>query len=271
MCLRAKTATKRHELWEVAYTEVWTAVHKRRSKITDVGVRRRAELYYQQLDGLRPLHQQARRELLAESRKHNATKLLRQIPSIGPIRAVLLLALIQTPHRFRTKRQLWAYSGLALETRNSGEYCIVHGQLKRSKKVVAIRGLNKNHNHDLKNIFKGVAIRAAAVAGPFPGVLRGFGWQRNETTDGASHLGAQDRAYRTSPIKRNVKRKTSPPGPMPVLFRLGIQPNCLNVHPRSESGLPQAESPVSSPRAKRRYASSSLWFHFTVVTAPVIF
>jgi len=37
----------------------------------------------------------------------------------------------------------------------------VHGQLKRSKKVVAIRGLNKNHNHDLKNIFKGAAIRAA--------------------------------------------------------------------------------------------------------------
>jgi hypothetical protein len=32
--------------------------------------------------------------------------LLRQIPSIGPIRAALLIALIQTPHRFRTKRQL---------------------------------------------------------------------------------------------------------------------------------------------------------------------
>jgi len=96
-----------------------------------------------------------------------ATKLLRQIPSIGPIRAVLWLALMQTPHRFRTKRQLWSYSGLALETRNSGEYRIVHGQLKRSKKVVAIRGLNKNHNHDLKNIFKGAAIRAAAVTGPF--------------------------------------------------------------------------------------------------------
>ena len=48
-----------------------------------------------------------------------------------------------------------------------GEYRIVHGQLKRSEKAVAIRGLNKNHNHDLENIFKGAAIRAAAVAGPF--------------------------------------------------------------------------------------------------------
>ena len=43
----------------------------------------------------------------------------------------------------------------------------MEGQLKRSKKFVAIRGLNANHNHDLKNIFKGAAIRAAAVAGPF--------------------------------------------------------------------------------------------------------
>src|SRR5258708_34139303 len=79
-----------------------------------------------------------------------------------------------------------------------------------------------------------------------------------------------ERGYRRSPIKRNVKRQTSPPSPMPVLFRRGIQPNCLNVHPRSESGLAQAECPVWSPRAKRRYASS-LWFHFAVVTAPVVF
>ena len=74
---------------------------------------------------------------------------------------------MQTPHRFRTKRQLWAYCGLALKTSTSGEYRIVEGQLKRSKKFLAIRGLNANHNHDLKNIFKGAATRAAAVPGPF--------------------------------------------------------------------------------------------------------
>jgi len=136
-------------------------------KVTEAAVRRRAEIYYQQLDGLQILRQQVRRDLLAEGRKHNAMNLLRQIPSIGPIRAVLLIALIQTPHRFRTKRQLWAYSGLALKTSTSGEYRFVGGQLKRSKKFLAIRGLNANHNHDLKNIFKGAAIRAAAVPGPF--------------------------------------------------------------------------------------------------------
>jgi hypothetical protein len=70
------------------------------SKITEPGVRRRAELFYQQLDGLQKLRQEARRDLLAESRKHGATELLRRIPYIGPIRAALLIALMQTPHRF---------------------------------------------------------------------------------------------------------------------------------------------------------------------------
>jgi transposase len=143
------------------YRSEWLA------KISEAGVHRRAEIYYQQLDALRSLREQVRRDLLAEGRKHSAMNLLRQIPSIGPIRAALLIALMQTPHRFRTKRQLWAYCGLALKTSTSGEYRIVEGQLKRSKKFLAIRGLNANHNHDLKNIFKGAATRAAAVPGPF--------------------------------------------------------------------------------------------------------
>jgi transposase len=95
-------------------------------------VRRRAERLYEQLDMLRHLRQQARRELLAESRKHAITAKLRQIPYLGPIRSALAVALIQTPHRFRTKRQLWAYSGLALETRISAEYRLVEGQVRRS-------------------------------------------------------------------------------------------------------------------------------------------
>jgi transposase len=136
-------------------------------KITEAGVRRRAEQLYLQLDMLQPLRQQARRELLAESRRHPITAKLRQIPALGPIRSALAVALIQTPNRFRTKRQLWAYSGLALETRSSGEHCVVNGQLRRSKKKISIRGLNKDHNHDLKGLFKGAATTASVRPGPF--------------------------------------------------------------------------------------------------------
>ena len=136
-------------------------------KIPEAGTRRRAEQLYPQLDMLQHLRQQARRELLAESRKHAITAKLRQIPSLGPIRCALAVALIQTPHRFRSKRQLWTYSGLGLETRDSGEYHFVKGQMRRRKKQATIRGLNKDYNHDLKGLFKGAATRASVKPGPF--------------------------------------------------------------------------------------------------------
>jgi len=115
---------------------------------------------------LQHLRQQARRKLLVESRKHTITAKLRQIPSLGPIRSALAVALIQTPHRFRSKRQLWTYIGLGLETRDSGEYHFVKGQVQR-KKPVWIRGLNKDYNRDLKGLFKAAAMRASIQPGPF--------------------------------------------------------------------------------------------------------
>jgi transposase len=136
-------------------------------KIQEMGVRRRAEQLYLHLDMLQRLRQQARRELLAESRKHAITAKFRQIPCVGPIRSALLVALLQTPNRFRTKRQLWAYSGLALETRTSADHRYVQGQLRRSKKQISIRGLNKDHNHDLKGLFKATATTASVRPGPF--------------------------------------------------------------------------------------------------------
>src|SRR5258708_3391916 len=75
-------------------------------KISEPGVRRRAEFYYQQLDAVCPLRQAVRRDLLLEVKKHKAWKLLRQIPGIGPIRAAVLMAVMQKPHPLRTKRQL---------------------------------------------------------------------------------------------------------------------------------------------------------------------
>jgi len=136
-------------------------------KLPPAGVRRRAELLDQQLDGLQALRREVRGEFLAESRKHKAAKLLRQIPCIGPIRAGLLIALMQTPHRFRSKRQLWTYSGLGIETHDSAQFRFVGGQLQRSKKPLQLRGLNQNHNHEMKEIFKSTATRASCGMGPF--------------------------------------------------------------------------------------------------------
>src|SRR5256885_5075850 len=149
------------QVYAPRYREEWL------SKIPQTGVRRRAELLYQQLDGLQILRRNVRPEFLAEGRKHKAAKLLRQIPCIGPIRAAHLIALMQTPHRFRSKRQLWTYSGLGIETHDSAQFRFARGQLQRSKKPQQLRGLNQNHNHEMKEIFKSTATRASCGRGPF--------------------------------------------------------------------------------------------------------
>src|SRR2546421_5441513 len=60
------------------YRSEWLA------KIHEAGVRRRAELYYQQIDALRLVRQQTPKEMFAQAGKHRATKLLHPIPGIGP-------------------------------------------------------------------------------------------------------------------------------------------------------------------------------------------
>jgi len=131
------------------------------------GVHQRAELLYHQLDALSLLRRQARRALLAESRKHSVSRILRPVPGLGPVRIAVLLAMVQTPFRFRNKRLFWAYVGLGLVTRISAEFALVNGQLKRSGKAPAIRGLNPNHQRELKEIFKSAAIAAVHRPGPW--------------------------------------------------------------------------------------------------------
>src|SRR6516164_3600472 len=113
---RVKSRVKAiYRSWAIPCTgkQVYARCHRAEwlGKINEPGVRRRAEFYYQELDALRGLRLEARRDLLAESKKQKAWKRLCEIPSLGPIRAAVLLGILQTPHRFRTKRQLWNYGG----------------------------------------------------------------------------------------------------------------------------------------------------------------
>ena len=149
-------------------TQVYSPRHRARwlERLTEPGVRQRAELLYRQLDLLLRLRRPARRALLAQSRQHPGHKILRTIPGLGPVRVALLLALLQTPHRFPAKRKLWGYGGLGLITRGSAQHRLVQGELVVSSKGVMVRGLNPAHNHVLKDIFKGAALAASQRPGP---------------------------------------------------------------------------------------------------------
>src|SRR5262245_27774936 len=103
-------------------------------QLTEVGMRQRAAWLYQQLDHVRELRKQAKAAVLAEGQRHRAVELLRTIPQVGPVRAAQIVATAGTPHRFRTKRQFWSYSGLAVVTHTSAEYELRAGRVVRRNK-----------------------------------------------------------------------------------------------------------------------------------------
>ena len=143
-------------------------------KLEDEAVRFRAELLYRELDVLRAVRPQAQRAMVNEARKQPAYRLLRTIPFFGPVRVAQLLAVMQTPWRFRTKRNLWAYAGLAVVTHSSSDYEWEDGRARRKKRGALTRGLNRNHNRVLKSVFKGAAQAALGRPGPLQDLYQGM-------------------------------------------------------------------------------------------------
>jgi transposase len=136
------------------------------AKIESRGARMRAASLLWQLDSLLELRPKAKADMIAEARRQTGWTVLRSIPFFGPVRVALLLAIVATPFRFRTKRQLWPYAGLAVVTRTSADEEFVNGKLRRRRRAPLTRGLNRNHNPALKSVFKGAANAAAAKPGP---------------------------------------------------------------------------------------------------------
>lgn len=129
-------------------------------RLPDDGQRERAERLMRQLEALRPLVIEAKAAVRREVRGHAAYGVLVSLPGFGPIRAAQTIAAIVTPHRFRRDRQLWSYAGLSVVTHTSSEYEIADGELRRRARRVATRGLVRSCNHQLKEVFKGAALKA---------------------------------------------------------------------------------------------------------------
>jgi transposase len=141
-------------------TSVYQSCHREQWlwQLEEAVVRRRAEYLYRELDTLRQLRREVHRDMIQEAKRHRAFKILRQVPGLGPVRVAQVIAVVGTPYRFRTKRQFWAYCGLAVVTRSSGEYEFVGGKVRKRHRQVATRGLNDNHNRRMKEVFKGAAV-----------------------------------------------------------------------------------------------------------------
>ena len=81
----------------------------------------------------------------------------------NPVRANYPAYMVGAADRDSSRSRRWTYRGLGLETPGSAQYRVVDGQLNRSKKSVTVRGLNKDHSHDLKDIFKVLTAEVTAT------------------------------------------------------------------------------------------------------------
>jgi transposase len=142
------------------------------AKLAERGVRFRADSLSRQLDLLEPIRQEAKAAMLAEARKDPAWERLLAIPYLGPVRVALLLASLQTPWRFPTKRNLWGYAGFAVVTYDSAEYALQEGRVVRRRRRPMTQGLNRNCNRRVKDIFEAAANAAAARPGPLQDFVR---------------------------------------------------------------------------------------------------
>lgn len=119
--------------------------------------RLRAATLYLEFDALLEVRKKARKEMVAEARKHRVFHVLKTIPGMGELRVSELLPIVITPYRFKNKRVFWAYIGLAIVTRSSSDWQRTEDGSWIRAQTEQTRGLNRNYNHALKAIYKGSA------------------------------------------------------------------------------------------------------------------
>ncbi|WP_437574633.1 IS110 family transposase [Sorangium sp. So ce887] len=116
-----------------------------------------ATMLYAQYDAVEAVRRRAEKGLVAEAHRHPMSRVLESCPGLGPIRVAQMMPIVVSPARFRTKRQFWSYCGLGIVMRSTSDWIQIKEGGWRRAEVQKTRGLNLNHNHTLKNVFKGAA------------------------------------------------------------------------------------------------------------------
>ena len=116
-----------------------------------------ASTYYAELEVLLKIREQALKDMVKEARKHRVFHILKTIPGLGEKRVAELLPIVVTPYRFPNKRMFWTYAGLGVVMNSSSDWVRAPDGSWLRTNTQKTRGLNFNHNHTLKKIFKGAA------------------------------------------------------------------------------------------------------------------
>jgi len=123
---------------------------KWRQKLESPDAKLQVDLLWADLDHLEEKSERLRRLIQERAKGIDVIRRLRAVPGIGLIRASTFYVLVDTPHRFEDKRNLWSYCGIGLEGRESGESQEPDHLVRR-------------FNPRLKDVAKGAAASAIAA------------------------------------------------------------------------------------------------------------
>ena len=75
---------------------------------------------WQELDQIQHNLETILEEIKLQAKRYPEIKLLDEIPGMGIIISATVVAILETPHRFADKRKVWAYAGLGIDRKSSG-------------------------------------------------------------------------------------------------------------------------------------------------------
>lgn len=170
------------------------------AKLENRGSRLRAQSLLEELNRLLELRPRAKAAMMAEARRQPGWKILRSIPFFGPVRMALILAIMVTPFRFRTKRNLWPYAGLAVMSRSSSdEEC--DGTLRRRRQSAPDLGAESESQSRSEGGVQRSGECGGGKTGTAPGLLPRQCRSRRPRGAGQAHSGAQDRLDHPTPLE----------------------------------------------------------------------
>ncbi len=106
--------------------------HDYLSQIKHLNISNQLHRLYSIMDETESMQKLALKAMKQLGRKYSEIKEFKKIPGVGDIGAHIFDAIIQTPHRFANKRQLWRYCRLGITDRSSDGKPLGYKRLDRS-------------------------------------------------------------------------------------------------------------------------------------------
>lgn len=115
------------------------------------------------LDVVSEQRMDSQKQLIKAVKKNSMFTTLVSMPQIGELFAATIIAEVGSPYRFRTRSQFWSYCGLAVTTYETAQFeRDERGGVRKKDRKTKTRGLVKECNRTLKNVFKHMALHLSA-------------------------------------------------------------------------------------------------------------